>query len=85
MCGESFQVYGVPTPRKCIESRHFYSCPLALKTCLQALIITPKAEESYFLPNQHFFENLFPPTVERGGGNYDSLYQNSSKKYEDDL
>ena len=23
-----------------------------------------------------FFENLFPPTAERGGENYDLLYQN---------
>ena len=32
-----------------------------------------------------FFENLFPPTVESGGGNYDLLYQNSIRKYEDPL
>ena len=32
-----------------------------------------------------FFENLFPPTAERGGENYDLLYQNSIVKYEDDL
>ena len=32
-----------------------------------------------------FFENLFPPTAERGGENYDLFYQNSIRKYEDDL
>ena len=32
-----------------------------------------------------FFENLFPPTPERGRGNYDLLYQNPIRKYEDDL
>ena len=32
-----------------------------------------------------FFENLFPPTAERGGEKYDLLYQNSIGKYEDDL
>ena len=31
------------------------------------------------------FENLFPPTAERDGENYDLLYQTSIKKYEDDL
>ena len=31
------------------------------------------------------FENLFSPTSERGGENYDLLYQNSVIKYEDDL
>ena len=33
----------------------------------------------------HFFENLFPPKVGRGRGNYDLLYQNSVRKYEDEL
>ena len=32
-----------------------------------------------------YFENLFPPTVERGRENYDLLYQNSIRKYEDNL
>ena len=32
-----------------------------------------------------FFENLFPPAAERGGQNYDLLYQNSIIKYKDDL
>ena len=27
MCVEKFQFYGVRFPRKCIGSRHFYSCP----------------------------------------------------------
>ena len=31
------------------------------------------------------FENLFPPAAERGGETYDLLYQNSIRKYEDDL
>ena len=32
-----------------------------------------------------FFENPFPPTAEWGGENYDLLYQNSIRKYEDNL
>ena len=32
-----------------------------------------------------FFENLFLPTAERGGENYDLLYKNSIIKCEDDL
>ena len=31
---------------------------------------------------QHFFKNLFPPTAERGEGNYDLIYQNSIRRYE---
>ena len=34
---------------------------------------------------KHSFENLFPPTKDRGRGNYELLYQNSLRKYEDDL
>ena len=34
---------------------------------------------------QHSFENLFSPTAEIDGGNYDLLYQNSVRKSEDDL
>ena len=33
----------------------------------------------------NFFENLFPPTAERAGKKYELLYQNSIRKYEDDL
>ena len=32
-----------------------------------------------------FFENLFHPTAERGGESYDLLYQNSIRKYVEDL
>ena len=45
----------------------------------------PRQKEITHSPRQHSFENLFPPTAERGGGNYDLLYQNSVRKYEDDL
>ena len=34
---------------------------------------------------QHSFENLFQPAAERSGGNYDLIYQNSVRRYEDDL
>ena len=27
MCGKNLQIYGLHIRRKCIESRHFYSCP----------------------------------------------------------
>ena len=55
---------------------HFYSCPsLLLKT-----------------PGRIFWKSASPKTEgvvegggEWGGGNYDLLYQNSIRKYEDDL
>ena len=45
----------------------------------------PRQKEITHFPRRHFFENLFPRTAERDGGNYDLLYQNSIRKYEDDL
>ena len=41
--------------------------------------------KSLIPPGTIFFENLFPPAVERSGGNYNLLYQNSIKKYSVDL
>ena len=83
---KNFEIYGVHIPRKCIDSRHFYSCPSPLKTRPQVLVITLyKQKEITHSPRQYSFENLFPPTAEWGGGNYDLLYQNSVRKYEDDL
>ena len=64
---EKYLNFGVCIPRKCIQPRHFYSCPRFSKF------------------QEEFFENLFPATAERGGENYDLLYQNSIRKYEDDL
>ena len=37
---KNFEIYGVHIPRKCIDSRHFYSCPSPLKTRPQVLVIT---------------------------------------------
>ena len=45
----------------------------------------PRKKEITHSPRQHFFENLFPPIAERGGGNYNLLYQHSIRKYNDDL
>ena len=45
----------------------------------------PRQKEIPHSPRQHSFENLFPSTAKRGGGNYDLFYQNSVKKYKDEL
>ena len=34
---------------------------------------------------EEVFVNLFPSTAQRGGENYNLLYQDSVRKYEDDL
>ena len=45
----------------------------------------PRQKEITHSSRQHSFENVFPPTAERGGENYDLLYQNSARQYKDDL
>ena len=56
-----------------------------LKLAPKFLSSRPRQKEITHPPRQHSFENLFPPTGERVGGNYDLLYQNSVRKYKDDL
>ena len=78
MFGKNFQIYGVRIPRKCIRSRHFYLFPPSqLKLSPKFLSSFLKQREITHSPRQHFFENLFPPTIaERDEANYDSLYKN---------
>ena len=67
MCGENFQIYGVHIPRKCIDSRRFYSCPSPFKTRPlpppppNFLSSRPRQKESTHSLRQDSFENLFPP------------------------
>ena len=63
----------------------FTDAPLQSKLAPKFLSSHPRQKEIAHPPRQHSFENLFPPTVERGGGSYDLLYENSVRKYEDDL
>ena len=54
-----------------------------LKNALNLCIFT-HAPVPYSKFEAEFFENLFPQS-EKGGENYDLLYQNSIREYEDDL
>ena len=63
----------------------FTIAPSQSKLDTKFLSSRPWQKEITHFPRQHSFENLFPPTAERDGGNYDLLYQNSVRKYEDDL
>ena len=64
-----FSIYGVHIPRKCIESKHFYSS------------LNPSVKT----PSGIFWKFVSFPQDEKGGGNYDLLCQNSIGKCEDDL
>ena len=86
MSGNSFQIYGVHIPRRNALIRGIFTqAPPHSKLAPKFLSSRRRHKEITHYSRQHSFENLFPPTVERSGGNYDLLYQNSVKKYEDDL
>ena len=89
VCGKNFHIYGVHIPRKCIDSRYFYSCPSPLKTRPQLFVITPYAEGNYSFSQAAFFQKSVSPNNKKGWRKLliatDLLYQNSVRKYEDDL
>ena len=58
--GKNFQIYGVHIPRKCIDWRHFYSCPPHSKLALKYLSSRHRQKEMSRFPRQHSFENRFP-------------------------
>ena len=63
----------------------FTHAPPHSKLAPKFLSSRPKQKEITHSPRQHSFKNLFPSTAERGGGNYYLLYQNSVRKYKDNL
>ena len=82
MCAKNCQIYGVHILGKCIELRRFCSCFVSLETSPQVLVITSyRQKKIIYFPRQRSVKNLFPPLAERGGENYDLLYQNSVRKY----
>ena len=72
-------------PENVLIRETFTHTPPHSKLALKFLSLRPTLKEIAHSSGQHSFENNFPPTAERGGGNYDLLYQNSVRKYEDDL
>ena len=63
----------------------FTHVPVHSKLAHKFLSSRPRQKKITHSPREHSFLNLFPPTAERGGGNFDLLYPNSVRKYEDDL
>ena len=66
MCGKNFQIFGVHVPKKCIESRHFYSCSSTLKTRPQVPVITPQAEGNCSSPLSAFIQKSVSPNSRKG-------------------
>ena len=75
MCEKLLKISGVHISRKCIECRHFYSYSSPIKTCPNFLLSHLRQREITHSIRQYFLENLLPLTAERGGRNYDLLYQ----------
>ena len=63
----------------------FALVPHLSKLVPKFLSLRSRQKEITHSPKQHSFENLFPPAGEKGGGNYDLLFQNSVRKYKDDF
>ena len=55
----------------------FTRTPRHSKLAPKFLPSRPRQKKITHFPRQQSFENLFPLTIESGGGNYDLLYQNS--------
>ena len=85
MCGKIFKFMEFSFLENALIRGIFTHAPLHSKLASNFLSSRSRQKEITHSPRQHSFENLFPPTVERGGGNYDLLYQNSVRKYEDVL
>ena len=82
MWGKNFQIYGV---HNALIRSIFPHAPPHFKLVPKFLLSRLRQKEITHSPRQYLFENLFLLTAERDGANYDSLYQNSVRKYEDDL
>ena len=82
---KNFKLMVLTFPGNALNMGIFTHVPPHSKHAPKFLSSHPRQKEITHSPRQHFFKNLFPPTAERGGGNYDLLYENSIRKYEDDL
>ena len=63
----------------------FTHAPPHSKLIPQLLLSRRRQKEITHSSSQFSFESLFHPTAERGERVYNLLYQNSVRKYEDDL
>ena len=69
MVEKKFQIYGIHIPRKCDESRHFYSCPTPQSKLSPKFLSSPplpQAELNYAFPQAAFFQKSVPPQQQKG-------------------
>ena len=82
-CGKIFKFMELSFLENALIQGIFTHVPLHSKLAPKFLSSRPRQKEITPCPRQHSFENLFFPIAERDGGNYDLLYQNWVRKYED--
>ena len=87
MVGKICHFYDVHISRKCIESMHFHTWPRPQSKLSPKFLSHPLSRQKVItnFPHAAFFRKSVSSTTERGGGNYDLLYQNSIRKYGDGL
>ena len=83
--GTIFKFMEFKFPENALIRGIFTHTPPPLKTLSNFLLSLPRQKEITHSHRQRFFRNLFPSAAEKSGENYGFLYQNSVKKYEDDL
>ena len=85
MCGESFKYMEFTFLENALNRGIFAHALLHSKLTSNLLSSRPRQNNITHSPRQYSFENRFSSKAERGEGNYDLPYQNSIRKYEDDL
>ena len=84
MCGKNIQFMELTFLQNALIRGIFTHASPHSKLSPKLLSSRPTQKEITYSPRQYSFENVFPQQQERGGRNY-LLYQNSVRKYEDDL
>ena len=81
MCGENIQIYRVH-----LENGYeaFLLMPLSTQNLPPSSCHHALGRRNYSFPQAAFFRKSVSPNSRRGRGNYDLLYQDSVRKYEDD-
>ena len=85
MRGESFKFMEFTFLENALNRGIFAHALLHSKLTSNLLSSRPRQNNITHSPRQYSFENRFSSKAERGEGNYDLPYQNSIRKYEDDL
>ena len=85
ICEKNFEFLEFTFLENALIQSIFTHAPPHSKLALKFMSSRPTQKKITYYPRRHSFENLFRPTAESRGGNYDLFYQNSVKRYKDYL